>query len=273
MHVVAGLRRGVAQHLHEAPAAVDLEFARAGDAAQLGLEELLDALLADLVALAVALALVDLELVLVDRGDVTDEVRGEIVVGVVTGRPPRGLHPGEELGVLLDVDERVEVHLLRDGHGLERGEARALEVRHDGLLRAQEHPGEVRGGDVRLREGEAAFDRHLVDQGVLDDDVALVVEDAAPDRRVLQDADAVLLGLRREAGRVRDLQEPQAGEQGREQGEDDHPDDPEPEAAVGLGHDASGGFRGSVMVSEGRAGARGSPHPDRPCPRFASATS
>ena len=60
LDVVPGLGRRVAEHLHEAPAAVDLEPAGPRHAAQLRLEELLDTLLADLVALSVALALVDL---------------------------------------------------------------------------------------------------------------------------------------------------------------------------------------------------------------------
>ena len=154
---MAGLGRRVAEHLHEAPAAVDLEPAGPRYAAQLRLEELLDTLLADLVALSVALALVDLELGLVDRGDVADEVRGEVAVRVVARRPAAGLHPREQLRVLLDVDEAVEVHLLGDDDRLVGREPGAAQVVEHRLLRPEKHPGQVRGRDVGLLRRQPAL--------------------------------------------------------------------------------------------------------------------
>ena len=263
LDVVAGLGRRVAQHLHEATAAVDLEPARPRHAAQLRLEELLDALLADLVALAVALALVDLELVLVDRGDVADEVRG---AGRRSGsRASSGgvaCDPREQLRVLLDVDERCRsstcLATATGSYGENRGLSRSSST--DFFVRRSTRA-EVRRGDVGLLRRQAALDRHLVDQRVLDDRTLPLGRGCCPRTGgSLIDADAVLLGLRGEARRVRRPGGTTGARTGpRTARTRSTPTTPRRKPAVALGHERRDRSRGSVMTRPCRRAGRRRP--------------
>src|SRR5262249_59193992 len=67
----------------------------------------------------------------------------------------------------------------------------------------------------------------IFDELVLDDHPPLPVEDAAAHRRLGDDADPVGAGLGREALGGRDLEEPEAREQRREEGDHDDADDAE----------------------------------------------
>ena len=112
LHVVAGRGLLLARLTHEPTPAVDFEATLARTALQLRLEELLDPLLPDEVVGRVVLALADLVLLLVDRRDVAEEVRGHRVAvvearRVLTDALALRLHPREQLRVLEDVRQRL----------------------------------------------------------------------------------------------------------------------------------------------------------------------
>src|SRR5262249_8009192 len=127
----------------------------------------------DGVAFLVALAAPDLELGVADLVQVAEDVRPELAVEIVPVRRVADLDAGEVGARLRDEREAVARDVLEDEEPVQAG-ARAL---CGGELEEPAHPppglgGEELGGDVDVERGR-----------VVDEDVAVAVEELAAHRR------------------------------------------------------------------------------------------
>ncbi len=153
---------------------VHLETAQAGRAAQLGLVDLLHAVLPDLVVQCVRLRRLQVlvsavELVLRDLARVADDVSGEPTVGVVAHGDPLRRHRRQLRRVLVDPDLEVLGHVAGDGHR----HVRAEPLIRDALLELLDGLGDAgpgqRVGDAgrgrrgaRRRRGRSSAERSIV---------------------------------------------------------------------------------------------------------------
>jgi hypothetical protein len=216
--------------------------------AQVGLVGELDPVLADVVAeLVVRRLRLRGELVLVDLAHVAEHVRGHAAVRVFADRHRLRLDPREVLTVLGDVDELVVADVERDRHRGVGRDAGVVELLADLLRRRLEQLGEAVHDHVELLLVELAVDGDDVGNPVLDQRAALRVEDPAADRRLVDHPHRVALRGRGEVTRRRDLEVPEAGEEGTEQRQDDHPDDAHPDAA--LDHEESASNGSSMLLT------------------------
>src|SRR5581483_1669391 len=195
-------------------------------------------------------ALLGVELFLRDGTDVAEHVRRRATERV--GPHGRLLHGDDVVEVVVVLGE-VELERLRDvvddRHGHVGGEALVVEAVLDGsavvgLVHVARQLGAEPVEDAVAHDGFQRCELLLVDgdddgDAVVDEDDAVAVEDAAA-RRLLQQR-ARLDGLRRvlELRRGHHLQVPEAGEQRREQRDDDDAEDPEAEGGVVAVHDST----------------------------------
>ncbi len=230
---------------------VDLDLVLARLAAQLGLEHLLDAGLADRVARQVAVALVRCQLVAVDLPDVPEDVGRLVVVRVRALGRAADRHLGELRTVLGHVDGLGPVDVLRHRHRLERVVVGVVDelvdvVGGDGLLRRAQESTEAHLQLLAFgRRQVLAVDHQRRDRHGLRQHCAVAVVDRPAHRGHGHRPVALALRGDRELLAPGDLQEPEPGEQAGEQREDQHPHDGEPAGAVRLGH--------AVSQSRGRA--------------------
>ena len=240
------------------PEGVDGDLGRAVDAAQVLVVGALEAALADHRALRDALEALELELRVVDLADAPDELGRQRVLGVAAQELALDVDAGEALGVLdevvaardvdVDLDRDVGVGQRRQGlhdalldrlgrhvqHPREALEA-GLEVRRGrrrdrdqrallalGPARARGHLLAPRRGRVALGGGQA-LGIELDHRGgaVLDEHVAVAVEDVAARRLHAQLAHAVVARLLEVLVAGEHLQVPQAEEDDREEHEGD----------------------------------------------------
>ena len=208
---------------HVAPG-VHLELGQPRGAAQVALVALLDAGLADRVTQPVAAPLPLLQLRVGDLTHVPEDVGGQRVVRVGPLGQGKGVDAGEVRPVLLDVDERVLAHPEGDRHRLVRRVLRVVDTPVQ-LLRAHaEEGGQAGQGALGAGSELGTADGDRQGDPVVDQGPAPPVEDAAPGRFLVDDADPVLVGPHLEGGRVHHLQVPEAGEQRGEERRDDHAD-------------------------------------------------
>ncbi len=157
------------------------------------------------------------------------------------------LHAGERLRVLEQVGGDGARHVALDDHevvavGAASGDLRPRQRHRDRPARAQvvhdrrAHPGRLHVHDpgepgdlaVELRGGHVhEAEAHGQPRAVVDDDLAVAVDDGAARRHDLDRAQAVVVGLGDELLAAEDLQEPQAEEDDAEHdgGDADHDGD------------------------------------------------
>ena len=205
------------------PAVVDAHLLQLRLAAELGLEGLLDAALPDDVVHLVAVGLAGLVLLGVDLARVPEHVGGERPARVLAHEARGDPRVREVLAVL----EHVSAPGRRSARSATStaSNARLLTLSRRRFTSSGSMPsacGEARHEPGALVDGELlAVDDECGRPLGLGQHAALGVEDAAAQRRHLHDLVGVGLGGDRQALAARDLEEPQPGEQPREQGDDD----------------------------------------------------
>ena len=131
--------------------------------------------------------------------------------------------------MLPEIERLVEVDVDGDGHRRVRRVLRVVDALREVGRVDPEHDREPRHQHRADRGRELlTVDRHGVDDEVLGEDVALVVEDPPAHRRHRHDAVAVALGGDRELLAAGDLQEPEAHQEAAEEHQHDGADHREP---------------------------------------------
>ena len=148
LHVAAGDRVGAAELAQHAATRVDFERQRARRPSQVLLEDLLDAVFAELIFERVAGALQRLVLGVVDGTDVTEHVRGARAVGIDAQCHFLRLDAGELVLSLFDVHHRRLGHVLRERDRQQRRVLRIVDACVQRVDRHPEHRCEVSDEDV-----------------------------------------------------------------------------------------------------------------------------
>jgi hypothetical protein len=225
LDVVARHARLLAQRAQHPPLGVHLQLLDLRGAPKGVLVGQLHARLPDVVALPVPVGTSGLELHVVDLAHVAEDVGRQPAVGIGPLSELDDVHPRELGGVLAEVEDLVFGHVVDHGHRLVDAVTGIVEASlHVASVLAQ-LPGQARQ-EVGVVPGRVPFDDGRGHDPVLDEDPALAVENAAPVGFGVNEADAVGLGLDPQLGPDQDLEVPEAGEHGGEQGEDDDAQDP-----------------------------------------------
>ena len=208
-----------AEDLALAAAVVDDGLAFAIDAHQDVVVLLLDAGLADDLALVVLGVLGVVEFGFADFAGVADDVGDDAVFGVEAALRLDELHFGEGLGVAVRFDEGEFAgrEVLFDDDGLVLGAAlEAVEAAHEVVVIEVEAVGDF----VDVLRLETFAGKHEAPGGVvIDDDAAIAVEDFAAGRDDGQGFDAVAFGAFVVDFGIFDLQIPETGDEEEEDGD------------------------------------------------------
>ena len=238
-HVVALHRRLLAQRAQDPALGVDLQLLHLGLAPEVVLVGQLHARLPDRVPGPVSLALAGRQLLVVDLPHVAEDVGREARVRVEALGQHHPLH-ARVLGLVLpDVDERLLGDVVGHRNGLERAVPGVVDALLEDGHRDLDEGGQVGDHVVGLLAQLGLVDGDGGHDPVADQDLAVAVEDPAPGGLGVDEAHAVELGFFLVGGGGQDLQVPQAGQQGAEQGDHDHAQDPHAQAGGVAAHSHS----------------------------------
>ena len=234
--VVAGGGRGGPEGADHLALGVHLELLGARRAPQLGLVLQLQAALTVGVTLLVALGGAGLQLLGVDGAHVAEHLRrrvatgrpGQLLLGVVALGGGHRRDPRELGGVLSHVEDVGQRRVGQDGHGLVDAVALVVDRRLD------------LGGGLADQGGQATHHRRVLDRGhtgqrelldhlVVDQRVAVAVEDEAPGGLDLDGPDLVDVDLLGGGRGLQHGQGPQAEAQHSEEHQHEGADDLDPE--------------------------------------------